>query len=44
MGANRLARRQKALEAGRIHGDSAALRVLWAAASIADRRPVDLVT
>lgn len=32
----------KALDAGAIHGDGAALRVLWAAASIADGRPVDL--
>lgn len=32
----------KALNAGSIHGDGAALRVLWAAASVADGRPVDL--
>ena len=32
----------RALHAGAIHGSSEALSVLWAAASIADGRPVDL--
>lgn len=33
---------EKALDAGVIRGDSAAVQVLWAAASIADGHPVDL--